>query len=156
MMTEVIQYQAMDITASDYETFDECADRIVKATHKRLRYKDPDNPANPDGILIEIDPNAYQSFNMFELTRLGTPEEYMTLFNGIMLMVKQMEETGQLPKDWVKRVATPFNTKCPKIPEHFADDIPGAVVKAYLTGTAEITLVRILPPPVPMESEEEE
>jgi len=55
-MTEVIQYQATDITASDYETFDECAERILKATRRRLRYKDPDNPANLDGIPIEIDP----------------------------------------------------------------------------------------------------
>jgi hypothetical protein len=145
-MTEVIQYQATDITASDYETFDECAERILKATRRRLRYKDPDNPANLDGIPIEIDPKLYQVFLMLSLTRLGTPEEFKILFDAIMAVVKQLEEAEKLPKDWVKFVATPFNTKCPKIPEHFADSIAGEIVKAYLTGTAEITLAREIPP----------
>jgi hypothetical protein len=141
-MTEVIQYQATDITASDYETFDQCAGRIYKATRKDLRYKDP---VTGNDVLIEIDPTAFQSFMMFELTRLGTPEEFANLFGAVMLVVKQMEDAGQLPKDWVKRVSTPFNTKCPKIPEHFADDIPGQVIKTYVTGNAQISLIRELP-----------
>jgi len=132
----------MDITASDYESFDQCAERIYKATHRRLRYKDPDNPENKDGVLIEIDPNLHQVFLMLSLTRLGTPEEFYALFGAIMAMVKQMEDAEQLPRDWVQSVATPFNIKCPKIPEHFADDIDGAVIKAYLTGSAEITINR--------------
>jgi len=39
-----------------------------------------------------------------------------------------------------------FNVKCPRIPEHFADEIAGQVIKAYLTGTAEISIIRELPP----------
>jgi hypothetical protein len=152
-MTEVIQYQATDITASDYETFDQCAERIYKATKKDLRYK---NPETGGDVLIEIDPTAVQAFVMFDLTRLGTPEEFAELFDDIMLVVKQKEEAGKLPKDWVKRVSTPFNTKCPKIPERFADDIPGSVVKAVLLGAAGISLVRELPPPVEVPEEEEE
>ena len=147
-MTVVIQNPAMDITASDYETFDQCADRILKATQRRLRYKDPDNPENIDGIPIEIDPELHYAFLMLGLTRLGTTEEFTILFGAIMAVVKQLEEAGQLPDGWVQTVATPFNVKCPTIPEHFADDIAGQVIKAYLTGNAEVTLGRYIPPPV--------
>ena len=155
-MTEVIQYQATDITASDYETFDECAERIFKATQRRLRYKDPDNPKNIDGIPIEIDPDLYYPFVMLGVTRLGTKKEFTMLFEAIKSVVKQMEAAGLLPKDWVKTIATPFNMKCPKIPEHFADDIAGAVVKAYLTGTAQISINREIPPPPAEEPSAEE
>jgi hypothetical protein len=154
-MTVVIEHPAMDITASDYETFDECAERILKATRRRLRYKDEKNPENKEGLPIEIDPTLYQVFLMLSFTRLGTKEEFEKLFGAIMVMVKQMEDAGELPKGWVQVVATPFNTKCPKIPEHFADEIAGAIIKAYLTGTAEITLSRELPPVVEPEQDEE-
>jgi hypothetical protein len=145
-MTIVIPHPATEITASDYESFDQCAERILKATRRRLRYRDRENPDNLDGLPIEIDPKLHQVFLMLSLTRPGTEEEFEKLFGAIMAVVKQMEDAEELPEGWVKSVATPFNTKCPRIPERFADDIAGAVIKAYLTGSAEITLVRELPP----------
>ena len=155
-MTTVIPYQAIDITASDYETFDACANRILNATQRRLRYKDPENPENKEGIPIEIDPKLHQVFLKIELTRLGSNEEFEMLFGSFMAVVEQLEDAEQLEKGWVVSVGTPFNVKCPKIPEHFADDIAGQVIKAYLTGNAGVTLCRETPPPPPDEPEEEE
>ena len=151
-MTEIIPFQAQDVTCSDYETFEQFADRVYKATKKPLMYKDTATNedgtlVNPGGVLIEINPELYYSFLMLGLTRLGTPEEFAELFGAIMGVVGQMEAMGRLPVGWVKSVATPFNIRCPKIPEQFADPVAGTVMKAYLVGDAAIAIRRESPPP---------
>jgi hypothetical protein len=160
-MTEVIPFQAQDITCSDYETFEQYANRVYKATKKPLRYKDSTvdedgTLVNPYGVPIEVNPDLHYAFLMLGLTRLGTPQEFEMLFGAIMLVVQQMEQAGHLPEGWVRSVATPFNIKCPRIPEQFADDIARAVTKAYLTGDAAISVTRIIPPLEPEPEPEEQ
>jgi hypothetical protein len=153
-MTEIIQNPATDITAADYETFDQYSSRVYHATKMPLRYADPrededGNRINPGGLPIELNPELHYSFLMLGMERLATPAEFATIFTVVGAALKQLEQQGKIPADMIKTVATPFNVKVPKIPEEFAPDSRmqegEPVIKSYLTGEVAIAVVREYP-----------
>jgi hypothetical protein len=142
-MTEIIEHEAQQITVNTEETFEEFKNRLFRKRYP-IQYK--------TGAPIEVQPGTFNSFLKFTLTRAGTPQEFMNLFGAVMAMIKQMENAGQLPENWVVDVATPFDVTPPPIPDRFADEIPeGMEIKTYLDGELCYRLEMV---PIPVVEEE--
>jgi len=137
-MTDIVTSPALDITAQTTESFEEFSSRIYKSSKKPLRFK--------DGKPIELDPTLEHSFLMLGLSRLATQEEFTKLYTAFMTTIAQMEVNGDLPADWVKSVATPFDVIPPAIPPQFTENLGEAEIKTYLVGEVGFAIVKEYPP----------
>ena len=149
MPTTVIEQQAQHLEVRTDESFLEFADRVHRKNMRPLCYE--------NGSLIELDPELEYSFLMLGMKRLLTQEEFVIVYAAFMSEIKRLEDSGALPKDLVRTVATPFDiprSARPVIPSKFADEIEDdAVIKMYLTGNTSFTLGKILPDAKPVEDD---